>query len=255
MRRFGRPHTGRKQKGIGDVNLRRIPRRAVVAGATVAAIVGGGAAAALATSSSTGDTYKGCLNHSLGALYNVQVDSSSSPRCLPHDRLISWNEKGQPGAPGLPGPTGPKGLKGDTGPQGPKGDAGATGPSGAGTPGPTGPQGPAGDTGPQGPAGDTGPQGPKGNDGATGPAGPTSKQVNTFGPVTVHSGTIASLVETCTSSAFPTLISGGYATAPSALVNLAATVDGPSGANAWEVDLVNNSGLDVAFTMYTVCGP
>jgi hypothetical protein len=245
-RRFGRLHTGRKQKGIGDVNLRRIPRRAVIAGAATAAIVGGGAAAALATSSSTGDSYKGCLNHSLGALYNITVNSSSSPRCLPHDTVISWNEKGQPGAPGLPGPTGPKGLKGDTGPQGPKGDAGATGPSGAGTPGPTGPQGPK---------GDTGPQGPNGNDGATGPAGPTAKQVNTFGPVDVPTGSVAVLIESCTSSAFPTLISGGYKTDPSAVVSLAATVDGPSGTNDWEVDIVNNTGLTEHFTVYTICGP
>ena len=82
-----------------------------------------------------------------------------------------------------------------------------------------------------------------------------AKQVNTFGPVTLPSGEVASLVETCTSSAFPTLISGGYTVSPSALAGLAATVDGPSGANNWEVDLVNNSGQSVSFTMYTICGP
>jgi hypothetical protein len=219
------------------VNFPRIPRRAVVAGATVAAIVGGGAAAALATSSSSGDTFKGCLNHEVGALYNVKLNSSSTPRCFPHDPVVTWNENGQPGAPGLAGATGPKG---------PKGDTGATGPSGAGTPGATGPQGPK---------GDTGPQGAKGDDGATGPAGPTAKQVNTFGPVTVHTGSIASLIEGCTSSAFPTLITGGYANSPSALVGLTATVDGPSGPDGWEVDIVNNSGQDVSFTEFTVCGP
>jgi hypothetical protein len=213
------------------VNFRRIPRRAVVAGATAAVIVGGGAAAALATGSSSGNTYQGCLNHSLGALYNIKVNSSSPPHCLAHDAVISWNEKGQPGATGLPGATGPKGDRGDTGPQG------ATGPSGAGTPGPT------------------GPTGPKGNDGATGPAGPTAKQVNTFGPIDAATGTIVDLVESCTSSAFPTLISGGYSVDPAALIGVAPTVDGPRGANDWEVAVVNNSGQTIHFTEYTVCGP
>ena len=49
----------------------KLPRRAVIAGAAVAAIVGGGAAAALAVSSSSGDVFKGCLQHNVGALYNV----------------------------------------------------------------------------------------------------------------------------------------------------------------------------------------
>jgi hypothetical protein len=194
------------------VKLPHLPRRALIAGAAVAAIGGGGAAAALATSSS-GDSFKGCLNHEVGALYNVKVNSNSTPRCLSRDTTVAWNQ---------------------------------TGPSGAGTPGATGPQGPR---------GDTGPQGPKGDAGATGPAGPTAKQVNTFGPVDVPTGSIGSLIEGCTSSAFPTLISGGYSTNPSALVNLTATVDGPSGANDWQVSIVNNSGLTVAFTMYTICGP
>jgi hypothetical protein len=79
--------------------------------------------------------------------------------------------------------------------------------------------------------------------------------VNTFGPVDVPTSSIGSLIESCTSSAFPTLIGGGYLTSPSALVGLAATVDGPSGANDWEVDIVNNSGVTVSFTMYTVCVP
>jgi hypothetical protein len=71
--------------------------------------------------------------------------------------------------------------------------------------------------------------------------------------VTVATASISTLVEGCTSSAFPTLIGGGYLTSPAALVGVAATVDGPSGSNDWEVDIVNNSGVTVSFTEYTVC--
>lgn len=77
--------------------------------------------------------------------------------------------------------------------------------------------------------------------------------LDTFGPATVTTGSVATLIEGCTSSSFPTLIGGGYFTNPSAITNLAATGDGPSGTNDWEVDLVNNTGQSVAFTMYTVC--
>jgi hypothetical protein len=213
------------RKGIWAV---KVPRRAVIAGAAVAAIGGGGAAAALAVSSSSGDVFKGCLQHNVGALYNVKVNPSSPPHCLVHDTVVTWNQTGQPGAPGA------------TGPAGPKGDAGPTGPSGTGTPGPTGPAGPTGDTGPK---------------GDTGPAGPTSKQVNTFGPVDVPTGSQANLIESCTSSAFPTLISGGYSTNPPNVVGLAATIDGPNGADLWQVQIVNTSGVTVAFTVYTICGP
>src|SRR5262249_61216359 len=97
--------------------------------------------------------------------------------------------------------------------------------------------------------------GATGPEGATGPAGPTAKQVNTFGPIDLATGTFGNLIQGCTSSAFPTLISGGYSADPGALVGVAATVNGPSGANDWQVTLVNNSGQTVSFTMYTICGP
>lgn len=77
--------------------------------------------------------------------------------------------------------------------------------------------------------------------------------MNTFGPVAVPNASVARLIEGCTSSAFPTLINGGYSISPAALVNVAATVDGPSGANDWEVDTVNNSGQAISFTEFTVC--
>jgi hypothetical protein len=209
-----------------------IPRRAVIAGAAVAAIGGGGAAAALAVSSSSGDVFKGCLQHNVGALYNVKVNPSSPPHCLVHDTLVTWNQTGQPGAPGA------------TGPAGPKGDVGPTGPSGAGTPGPTGP------TGPRGPTGDSG---PKGDTGATGPSGVADVQTNTFGPVDIPNGSGGSLIEGCTSSAHPTLVSGGYTVDPQLIAGVTSTVNGPSGTDSWAVTVINTSGQTVHFTMYTKC--
>jgi hypothetical protein len=188
----------------------------MVLGAGAALVLAaGGTTAALAMGSATGTTFQGCLSGPVGALYNVKVNSSSTPRCLGHDTTVAWNQLGQTGPKGDPGQKGDPGAKGDPGP--------------AGAPGAQGPAGPQ------------------------GPAGLGGKQINTFGPVNVATGSIATLVEGCTSSAFPTLISGGYTTSPSALVGLAATVDGPSGSDDWEVDLVNNSGVTVSFTAYTIC--
>jgi hypothetical protein len=193
-------------------------------------------------------------------------------KCATGYVTVRLNQKGQrgargprgaTGATGATGLTGPKGDTGATGPQGPKGDTGATGPQGSkGDTGATGPQGPKGDTGatgPQGPKGDTGmtgSQGPQGIQGATGPAGPAGfggAQVNTFGPVDVPTGTAATLAEGCTSSADPTLLSGGYSLSPAAVIGVAATVDGPISSGVWEVVIVNNSGQTVSFTDYTVC--
>jgi hypothetical protein len=138
------------------MNKPQITRRALIAGATVAAVAAGGSAAALATDSAPANVYQGCLQHSVRALYNVQLNPASPPKCLPQDTLISWNQ------------TGPKG---DTGPQGPQGE---TGP--AGMPGPKGDTGPAGMPGPK---GDAGPAGPAGADGKTvlsGAGAPTENQ-------------------------------------------------------------------------------
>ena len=199
----------------------RIPRRALVAGAAVAVIGGGRAAAALAVSSSSGDVFKGCLQHNVGALYNVKVNPSSPPHCLVHDTLVTWNQTGQPGAPGATGPRG------------------ATGPPGA--------------NGTDGAKGDTGPQGPKGDTGATGPSGVADVQTNTFGPIDIATGSGGTLVESCTSSAHPTLISGGYSVDPALLAGVTSTVNGPSDTNGWQVTVINTSGQTVHFTMYTKC--
>jgi Collagen triple helix repeat (20 copies) len=182
----------------------QITRRAVIVGATIAAIAAGGSAAALATTSSSDGVYQGCLQHNLGALYNVELNPASPPRCLLHDTAVRWNQTGPAGA------TGPQGPKGDPGATGPAGADGKTVLSGTGAPatdlgsdgdfyidtsasaiyGPktatgwgnptslAGAKGDQGDTGPQGqqgPKGDpgaTGPQGPKGDIGPAGPQGP-----------------------------------------------------------------------------------
>jgi hypothetical protein len=159
-----------------------LPRRLVIGGALVAvAVAAAGSTAALASDQTSTDVYQACLQHNVGALYNVTANPTTPPRCLKHDTLISWNAKGQPGADGAPGAKGDTGATGAIGPQGLKGDTGATGPQGpkgdTGATGAIGPQGAKGDTGatgPQGPKGDTGatgPQGPKGDTGATGPSG------------------------------------------------------------------------------------
>jgi hypothetical protein len=163
-------------------------RRLAATGAVVAAVAGGGTAAALATGAGSSNVYEGCLNHRLGALYDVHLNRTSQPRCLRGDSAVTWNQTGPAGAAGPAGPKGdtgpagpagggPQGLKGDTGPAGPagaagpqglKGDTGPAGPAGVaglkGDPGPAGPAGPAGSAGPK---GDTGPVGPAGSAGAT----------------------------------------------------------------------------------------
>src|SRR5207244_3731635 len=84
-----------------------LTRRVTIIGATVAAVAAGGSAAALATTAgSSGDVYQGCLNHSLGAIYNIKVNPTSPPGCLPHDALMKWNQTGPAGAPGAAGPKG-----------------------------------------------------------------------------------------------------------------------------------------------------
>jgi hypothetical protein len=183
------------------MTITHLTRRVLVTGAVVAAVVGGGSAAALATSSSSGGTVQGCLNHSLGALYNVKVDPTSAPRCLSHDEAISWNQTGPTGdigpagAKGDAGPAGPAGPKGETGSAGPKGDPGPAGPA-SDIPGPAGPKG---DTGPAGPQGDTGPAGPAGAglDGLTWHTGITT--------VPAHTG--AFMISLCPAGS--TAISGG----------------------------------------------
>lgn len=150
-----------------------LTRRLVVGCAVVAAVAvaAAGSTAALASDNTSTDVYRACLQHNIGALYDVTTAPDTQLHCRKHDTVISWNQTGQPGAAGAQGPKGDTGATGATGPQGPKGDTGATGA--------TGPQGPKGDTGATGPQG---PQGPQGDRGPAGPAGTlglywTGKQV------------------------------------------------------------------------------
>ncbi|MDO8209958.1 hypothetical protein [Conexibacter sp. CPCC 206217] len=87
-------------------------------------------------------------------------------RCPSGQRLIAWNEKGQPGPAGPRGATGPRGARGAQGPAG----APST------TPGPAGPAGPIGPAGPAGPAGADGAPGARGDAGRQGEPGPQGPQ-------------------------------------------------------------------------------
>jgi hypothetical protein len=185
----------------------QLTRRVALASAATAIVVAGGSAVAVATTQSSSNVYQACLQHNLGAIYQVEVNPTTSPRCLAHDTLISWNQTGPAGA---AGPQGPKGDAGAAGPQGPKGDTGAVGAAGpAGSQGAAGPAGldgktvlsgtgvPSISTGTNGdfyldttahaiyrpknggwgnPTSLTGAQGPKGDTGTPGPQGPQGAQ-------------------------------------------------------------------------------
>jgi len=127
------------------------------------AVMLGGGALAMGTIPDASGVFHACYNTHNGAVRLVV----SGP-CRNNERLVTWNQAGQPGPqgpqglPGATGATGATGPAGPAGPQGPRGDTGATGPAGA--------------TGATGPAGPTGAQGPKGDTGATGPTGPVGPQ-------------------------------------------------------------------------------
>ena len=83
----------------------------------------GGTSYALSSSGSSG-SLSACVKGKGGAVRFVK----NGAKCRKHEKLVSWNKQGRPGATGQQGPKGdqgPAGLKGD---QGLKGD---TGPAGA----------------------------------------------------------------------------------------------------------------------------
>jgi hypothetical protein len=235
-----------------------VPRYLVIGAIAVVGVAGGGAAAALATGGS-GSVFQGCLQHNLGALYNVQLDPTQAPQCLAHDTVVSWNQTGQQGPIGA---TGAQGPKGDTGPQGPKGDTGDTGAPGAtGAPGPKGDTGATGDTGPQGPQGDTGdagPQGPKGDTGDTGPQGPQGPaggnlgqlRTVTVGAFMLPSGT-TSQVQIHACNAGETVLSGGYHFSDQ--IPAFVTEDDANGTTGWKVTVYNPSDQGTSMTMTILC--
>ncbi|HXD54091.1 MAG TPA: hypothetical protein VN618_05005 [Solirubrobacteraceae bacterium] len=232
-------------------------RRFLATGAVVAAVAGGGSAAALATSSSSGNLFQGCLNHSLGAFYNVKVNPTSAPRCLGHDNPITFNQTGPAGAPGAKGntgPAGPAGPKGDAGPAGPKGDTG-----------PAGPAGPAGTAAEKGAKGDTGPQGPPGPQGDPGNQGPQGPQGAGLNGLTwrVTAGTIHAGAEMYGTLPCPpanpgetptTAISGGLEVTSGDSTQLYITATHPTlELDGWYVRANNKSSHDIQIRQWALC--
>jgi collagen triple helix repeat protein len=239
-------------------------RRVAITGAVVAAVAAGGSAAALATTGgSSGDVYQGCLNHSLGALYNIKVNPTSPPSCLRGDSLIKWNQSGPPGAAGVPGTPGAPGAKGDPGP---KGDAGAPGSDGApgakGDPGPKGDAGAPGSDGAPGAKGDTGPQGPQGDPGQ--PGEPGQKGDTGAGidgaqwyraVVQLPANTNGHYFRTC--SDHRGVVSGGTTLQSTAPLGTVITVsNGPAGiSDTWEFDVANTATTTVTLDLWWLCAP
>ena len=87
--------------------------KSVLALGAVAVLIVGGSAYALAAS--RGGTITVCVTHHGGALYRAK-------KCAKHDRKLTWNKQGRPGATGAQGS---QGLQGAQGPQGAQGSQGA----------------------------------------------------------------------------------------------------------------------------------
>lgn len=146
-----------------------------IGGLVAGLILGAGAVAVAAIPDSNTGVISACMKTRDGTIRII--DFQAGRRCVTGETLITWNQKGVPGAQGATGATGSAGAPGAqgpagaTGPQGAPGLPGAQGP--AGMPGADGAAGPQGQPGIQGPAGADGPAGPKGDTGLTGPQGPT----------------------------------------------------------------------------------
>ncbi|MBV9417689.1 MAG: hypothetical protein JO363_22070 [Solirubrobacterales bacterium] len=86
--------------------MRRLSMLTAALGAA-ALILAGGGAYALASASS--GTITVCVKHGDGSLYKAG-------KCARHDKQLSWNKQGVPGATGPQGPQGPQGVQGPAGP-------------------------------------------------------------------------------------------------------------------------------------------
>lgn len=99
------------------------------------ALVGSGVAVAgaVATTPSPTVVYSACVQKNVGVPYNITINGT--PKCLPHDTVITWSAQGPQGAQGAQGTQGPKGdtgspgVPGTPGTPGSKGDTGPAGPS------------------------------------------------------------------------------------------------------------------------------
>lgn len=156
-------------------------RRGTLAFAALSAgvVLGGVSVGIAAIPDSNTGVISACLTTRNGTIRII--DFQAGRRCTNGEVLLTWNQKGQPGATGAVGPagaTGAQGPAGAPGAQGPAGAPGIQGPAGAngadGAQGPAGPAGPAGADGAPGPAGAQGPAGPQGPIGQQGPPGVTT---------------------------------------------------------------------------------
>ncbi len=144
-----------------------------IGGLAAGVILGATAVAVAAIPDSNTGVISACMKTRDGTIRII--DYQAGRRCVTGETLITWNQKGVPGAqgaagaPGSAGATGAQGPTGATGPQGAPGLPGAQGP--AGTPGADGATGPQGEPGPEGPAGVDAAPGPQGQPGIQGPAG------------------------------------------------------------------------------------
>ena len=151
-----------------------------IGGLAAGVILGAAAVAVAAIPDSNTGVISACMKTRDGTIRII--DFQAGRRCVTGETLMTWNQKGvpgalgAPGAQGVPGGTGSQGAPGATGPQGPLGLQGAPGLQGAqgpaGAQGSDGAQGNAGPAGPPGPQGDTGPAGLAGAQGDAGPQGP-----------------------------------------------------------------------------------
>jgi len=96
--------------------MRGLSKSAAALGAATLLLAGGGA---FALASSSTRTITVCVHHNGGALYKAR-------KCARHDKMLSWNKQGPPGA---TGPRGPQGFQGTQGIQGAPGQTGQPGPS------------------------------------------------------------------------------------------------------------------------------
>jgi Collagen triple helix repeat (20 copies) len=132
-------------------------------------------------------------------------------------------------------------AKAKRGPRGKRGPAGAQGPIGA-----PGPKGATGAEGPQGPKGDRGAPGDKGE---TGPAGPVELRYVEGATVTVTAHEKGNSRVECPAGLHDT--GGGLIGQASFGFSMASS--GPSGDNAWIVDVENVTGATQKFNAYVVC--
>ncbi|HEX9711618.1 MAG TPA: cyclic nucleotide-binding domain-containing protein [Actinomycetota bacterium] len=123
----------RKNMSTGTSIIRKARSIPIVAALSVLGVLT--ATFAFAQIPAEDGTIYACYGNAGGSLRVVDGPSA----CKKDERLLSWNQQGEPGPVGPQGEPGPAGPQGETGLAGPAGPQGLSGPEG-----PAGPQGPAG---------------------------------------------------------------------------------------------------------------